>query len=124
MMSDSNRSITLEGVEARTAGVEMGGTFVQFEGDEVPRGFRSSKLASVFPMTAVWSRFTTADAQTFIQMLKDAHRSSDARFLLEHGDKYGEYITASSIVEIHGYVVEVRKPSGITAVSFEAVEVA
>lgn len=123
MVSDLARIMLPWGLEERQMSYSAPGTYVQFEGDSKPRGFRAPAQSASWPMTVVFQPSAGANVRSFLTMLEDAHASTEPRFILEFGDKFGDDILESALVEIHDWKLEIRKPSGIYAVSFTAQQV-
>lgn len=123
-LADLATVITLMGVEQRAMSFAGDGTFVLVEGDAAPRGFRGQKRSYEFPTTAVWPLWAGPAARTFLTMLETAYASPDARLLVNHASKFGAELLASSLVEVHEWDLEIRKPAGIIAVAFTMTQVA
>lgn len=113
----------LHGWERRELEFTGVGVFVQVEGDAAPRGFRGQTFGYNFPIVALWPRDQAEACRLFVSMLEDRYQASDARILVEHGDKLGSDILATSIAETHSWHLELRKPAGIYALEFYMTQV-
>lgn len=120
---DPAQSLELQGWEERELSFAGRGVFVKVEGRQTPVGFRSDKFGYDFPITAVWPFWAGVDAKAFLTMLETAYLATDARILVTHGDKLGLEILETSIAESHEWELELRKPSGIIAISFNMTQV-
>lgn len=119
LYTDPLTTVLSDGVTKRisTSGT---GTWISFEGDRKPRGFRGVSIADRWDLVCVFGPANFAGAQELLDMLELAFESADARLMLYPG---GKDLSTLWVVEVLSWNRDIVPVGAITQVAFTAQEV-
>lgn len=120
-----NTSLELPGFSQRSMDTLTDGTFIRFEGDSAPRGFKSEALYRKWSLQATFFPPNYDQAQYLLALFETANASYDSRLYFDHGGRMADLNPFTYPVEAHNWSLSFDPPgSGIAVVSFELTEVA
>ena len=120
---DPSARVDLPHLVAQDLSFEGEGAFLQFAGRSLPVGVRAGRpLARRWNFEAVFSRTERHLADSLVELIDAAYRSSDARLVLVSEPSRDDEVSPRFVSEVHEFDMG-REPGGIVRVSFEAREV-